>query len=92
MIPGFASAERAWENANPYDDECTCEAEAYTCDECGHTDGKKGLCPESDCDSTAEFMRTMTTEEVAEHFPSQKCPKHGWCTGCASRNCEDCNG
>lgn len=91
MIPGFASAERAWDNANPYDDDCTCEGEAYMCDECGHTDGKKGLCPEPDC-SNGDIMRPMTTEEVSEHFPSQTCPQHGWCTGCASSNCEDCNG
>jgi hypothetical protein len=90
-IPGFASAQRAYENKNPYDDECTCEDEGYyTCDDCGHNDDAEGVCPNDEC--PAFDLRPMTSEEIAEHFPSQACPVHGWCGGCSSRHCEDCNG
>lgn len=81
---GFRSAQAAWENANPYDDECTCEGEGLMCDECGQACD----CTEPECCGFP--MRELTQDEIAEHFPSQKCPQHGWCTGCYSPKCEDC--
>lgn len=87
---GFRSAQAAWENANPYDGECTCEGDGYVCDECGHIQDCGGTCPQVDCSN--DFLRTMTAEEIAEHFPNSNCPTHGFCTGCTRRWCEDCGG
>lgn len=89
---GFRSAQAAYDNATPFDGECNCEAEAFICDECGETSHTSKACPLPATDCAAGVMRAMTTEEVAEHFPSQRCPVHGWCGGCSSRYCEDCNG
>ena len=89
MIPRFASAERAWENANPYDGECDCEGEGFMCDECGSISDTAQPCPELDC-YNIDAMREMTREELAEHFPSRSCPAHGWCSGCLSPRCPDC--
>lgn len=90
-MPGFSSAERAYENRTPYDTECACEESGWwTCDDCGHNDDEAGTCPEQEC--PAVDLRPMTAEEIAEFFPSQSCPLHGWCGGCSSRYCEDCAG
>jgi len=85
---GFRSAQAAYENANPFDGECTCEGDAFICDDCGEASDQSGQCP-SLCPSR---LRPMNMDEIADHFPSQTCPRHGWCTGCTSRQCEDCNG
>jgi hypothetical protein len=88
---GFRSAQAAWENANPYDGECTCEGEGYICDECGEVSDSK-TCPQRPEDCASGVMREMTPEEVAEYTPSANCPQHGYCTGCYRRSCEDCGG
>lgn len=90
-IPGFESAQRAYENATPFDNDCACEESGwYICDDCGHNNDAAGTCPEQECPTMN--LRPMTPEEIAEYYPSQRCPRHGWCGGCSSRNCEDCNG
>lgn len=87
---GFLTAQAAYENATPYDGECACEESGWwTCDDCGHTQDAGGICPEPEHAPPAE-LRTMTREEIAESYPSQRCPEHGWCGGCSSRYCEEC--
>ena len=72
---GFRSAQAAWENANPFDSDCTCEAEGFMCDECGQIDDVKQTCPELDCHNM-DVMRAMTHEEATEYFPADNCPQH----------------
>ena len=89
---GFRSAEAAYENANPFDGDCTCEGEGFVCDDCGHVADTAGPCPDTEENhpDDATELRAITTDEVPEYFTSQKCPRHGWCTGCSSRQCADC--
>lgn len=91
---GFRSAQAAWENANPYDDDCTCEGEGFICDECGHIAGEQTSCPDQAENHPDEYvtLRPLDADEIPEHFPNQGCPRHGWCPGCTRRNCEDCGG
>jgi rubrerythrin len=88
---GFRSAQAAYDNATPYDDECTCtEAEWFICEDCGEENpdaSNPGDCPL--CDG---FTRLMTDEETVENHAKLGCPAHGGCGGCSSRYCEDCNG
>jgi hypothetical protein len=91
-IPGFASAQRQWENMEPdWADECICEPR-YECPDCGSDHYK-----ESDLDTPCTWEhcdgRGVTKIVTVEHgTPVAGCREHGWCTGCSSRNCEDCNG
>lgn len=86
---GFRSAQNAWENASPYDDECPCP-QLYMCPECGET-----LVEGDDCTETAVCvgapLKKIDREDSTEGA-MQNCPSHGWCGGCSSRNCDDCNG
>lgn len=96
IIPGFTRAQAAWENANPYDSDCTCsDDDLYICEGCGEQSDKPAICPEGCTNDTEMFplsMREATAEEKAELNPAQGCPAHGWCAGCTSRHCEDCGG
>lgn len=94
-IPGFASAERAWENMEPaYAADCTCESR-FECEECGDDKftaedvGKQ--CPDSQC-GDPEDGRVARIVEVEHGTIISSCREHGGCTGCYSRWCEDCNG
>jgi hypothetical protein len=90
-IPGFASAQRAYENMEPPDDECTCDEDGWwTCDDCGLNKTDMGTCPDPDC--SGRDLRPLTSEEIAEYYPAPNCPAHGWCGGCSSRYCEECTG
>jgi hypothetical protein len=72
---GFRSAQAAWENANPFDGECTCEGELFMCDECGQIVSARQACPELDCPNI-DFMRAMTPDEITEYAPNVNCPQH----------------
>ena len=75
---GFRSAQAAWENANPFDSECTCAEDVlFVCDECGQISSARQPCPEMDCSNT-DFMRAMTPHEVTEYYPADDCPQHGY--------------
>lgn len=75
MIPGFASAQRAWENKNPHDNECRClEDDLFICPDCGHCDETTEMdCPE--CDGV---IVKASDETRIEEYPSSSCPLHGW--------------
>lgn len=80
-IPGFASAQRAWENMEPsYAPECECPT-ALACAECGADRPDGTPCTEPDCDGAELEPVTLSVAS---------CPEHGWCTGCYDRRCEDC--
>ena len=72
---GFRSAQAAWENANPYDNDCTCiEAEWFICNECGEED------PDAlwvrDCRECDGEVRLMTDDETIDLHPKLNCPRH----------------
>ena len=90
MIPGFASAERAYENATPFDSDCDCPP-LFMCPECDTYATEPGPCCR-DADDVEGFYFEEIDREDCQEFALASCPRHGWCTGCASRNCEDCNG
>lgn len=74
MIPGFASAERAWENANPYDGDCTClEEDLFICPDCGASAFREKECPEC-----LGFIRQVTDDARQEDYPAESCPLHGY--------------
>lgn len=51
---GFRSAQAAWENANPFDSECTCAEDVlFVCDECG----QHGYTDEDAADDAREHDR-----------------------------------
>lgn len=104
-IPGFASAQRAWENMEPKDSGCDCPP-LYKCQRCDGvtTEPYEGnQCDDEACRADA----AGDASEGLDHFPAiveaidredndhdavSSCPQHGFCTGCTSRNCEDCGG
>lgn len=83
---GFRSAQAAWENATPYDGECICPP-LFHCPEC-----EEVLAEGETCDEKCEVPVEEIPREDATVGAEQSCPQHGWCGGCSSRNCEDCNG
>lgn len=92
-IPGFASAQRAWENMEPdYPADCECESR-YECEECGDdkftAEDVGKTCPDIQCGDPAEG-RIAKIVEVPHGTEIASCPAHGWCTGCLNRNCPDC--
>jgi len=91
-IPGFASAQRAWENMEPaYATECICEPR-YECPDCGD-DAYTAADVDTPCKWENCDGRGVTKIVEVEHgTPISGCREHGWCTGCSSRWCEDCNG
>lgn len=98
---GFRSAQSAFENASPYDDECECPQlfQCQRCDEVTSTPGPLGSCPDKACifdaagDEDAPLPQVVPIDrEDSTEGALQSCPRHGWCGGCSSRNCEDCNG
>lgn len=91
---GFRSAQAAYENTNPYDNDCTCEGEGFVCDDCGHIADTPGTCPDTEENhpDDATQLRAIEADEVPDYFPNANCRQHGWCTGCTRRNCEDCGG
>lgn len=92
-MPGFARAQRAWENREPdWADECICEPR-YECPDCGadhFTAADVGTdCPDPECSDGGPVAKIATVEHGT---PVSGCREHGWCGGCTSRNCDDCNG
>lgn len=85
---GFRSAQRAYDNATPFDGECTCE-ELFTCPECGEELAEGAACKERDCEGA---VAEPTDRDGMTPGNDPKCPDHGYCTGCTSRHCEDCGG
>ena len=85
---GFRSAQNAYENASPYDDECQCP-QLYTCTVCEETLVEGDECETPECANAP--LEPIDREDSTEGAV-QNCPRHGWCGGCSSRNCEDCNG
>jgi hypothetical protein len=74
VIPGFASAERAWENKNPFESDCTClEDDLYACPECGDSDSTKGECPNCHVD-----RQEVSDDTRREDYPDFGCPQHGY--------------
>lgn len=74
MIPGFASAERAWENANPFDSDCTClEGDLFICPNCGEDGDREQTC--GVCWST---IRQVSDDARREDYPATNCPQHGY--------------
>lgn len=94
-IPGYASAQRQWENMEPsYAAECECPSR-FECEECGDdkftAEDVGKTCPDPQCGDPAEG-RIAKIVEVPHGLEAQGCPEHGWCPGCTRRNCEDCGG
>lgn len=92
---GFNRAAQAYENEVPGEDLCICEP-VVECPNCGtvyfEEDEQNIFC--SECDSDGEgliFPRPFTREAGDTRLAEQGCPEHGWCGGCSSRKCEDCN-
>jgi hypothetical protein len=72
--PGFRSAQAAWENANPFDGDCTClDDDLFICAECGE-DAKK----EMDCTVCGGFIRQVSGDALIEEYPATDCPVHGY--------------
>lgn len=71
---GFRSAQAAWENANPFDSDCTClEGELYACEECGDSEPSKGEC------LTCGIDREEVSDDTRrEDYPDGSCPQHGY--------------
>lgn len=91
---GFRSAQAAWENANPYDNECTCE-DLYRCPNCEATGLASVICKDCTPDipvlaGVPTFELELVDREDSQEEASQACPQHGWCGGCYSPKCEDC--
>jgi hypothetical protein len=66
----YRRVEAAYENQNPYDDDCTCDTDEHRiCDDCGQFegDGECGVCA----------LRLATWDEVVELRPDRNCPCHG---------------
>ena len=92
---GFRSAQAAWENATPYDSDCDCDP-LFQCTRCEEYADEVGPCKECK-DEDYEPQEgigfcTQVEREDSTHNAKSSCPQHGYCTGCTSRNCEDCGG
>jgi hypothetical protein len=86
-IPGYASAQRAWENMEPaYAEDCTCDSR-FECEECGDD-------AFTAADLGKEHVECVGARivEVEHGLTVASCREHGGCTGCFSKWCEDCNG
>jgi hypothetical protein len=71
---GFRSAQAAWENANPYDSDCTClEDDLFICEECGEDANK-----EMDCTVCEGTIRKVSDDARREDYPRTDCPQHGY--------------
>jgi len=95
-LPGFASAQRAWENMEPaYASDCDCPP-MFLCERCDEYSLEAGACKNcKDEDFDAEDgpgVCVPVDREDSTFEANQNCAQHGWCGGCSSRNCEDCNG
>lgn len=79
---GFASAQRQYENMEPYANECDCE-ELFECGNCEHTALEGGECPK--CIGAADEPIMMEPVERTERHEGQhtdpRCTTHNhWCT------------
>lgn len=77
-------------DAHPHFNEVDCICpDVYECDECSaeYTEPQTA-CTTIDCEGLVEEVERREDHEGAK----SACPEHGWCTGCSSRWCEDCNG
>jgi hypothetical protein len=74
VIPGFASAERAWENANPFDNECDCPP-LFMCPACDKYATEAGPCCEEDGE---QFYFHQIDREDCEEFAAESCNQHGY--------------
>ncbi len=88
-MPGFNRAQYDYDNQeSPSGEGCICD-EVFECDECGSEYAKPvDICTTIACDGMVEQVERNDSHEGAE----QQCEVHGWCGGCSSRYCEDCNG
>lgn len=90
---GFNRAAQAYENEVPGDDPCICEpvVECPNCGECfDREDGP--YCQE--CVAEDEGLILLFPHERVDgesKLSEPGCPLHGYCSGCSSRKCEDCN-
>jgi len=92
---GFRSAQAAYENATPYDSDCDCDPlyVCQRCDEYSETEGPCKECEDKDYDPEAgPGYCARVDREDCDFNAKASCPRHGWCTGCTRRNCEDCGG
>lgn len=92
---GFRSAQAAYEHATPFDTDCDCDP-LYVCQRCGEYAEQEGPCKE--CAHVAYeptedpgYCAQVDREDCTFNATSS-CPRHGFCTGCTSRHCEDCGG
>lgn len=99
-IPGFASAQRQYENMEPAAG-CDCPQlfQCQRCDEVTSEPGPLGQCPDQRCimdaagDEDAPLPQVVPIDREDSQIDALSgCSIHGWCTGCTSRNCEDCGG
>lgn len=93
---GFKSAQRAYENATPFDSDCACDP-LYLCERCEEYSMEEGACSNcKDADYDEEFhglgICKQIDREDNEFGSSSSCRQHGGCGGCHSRWCEDCGG
>jgi hypothetical protein len=78
---GFRSAQSAYENASPYDNECDCQP-LFVCD-CGDFSLSAGTCTECN-EAFAEVDRDESTEGI---LTEASCNLHNH--NCTSRDCCD---
>lgn len=88
-IPGFASAQRAYENMEPANTDCGCPT-LYSCPTCGEYYTEAGVCPVADCkvgnDLEGYTLTPLERDESTEGFETDpKCDLHNhfcserWC-------------
>lgn len=100
-LPGFNRAQAAYEAQEPdYGCECPQLFQCQRCDEVTAEPHEEIQCPDSACreDAAAEidtiYPATVIPIDREDNDTAalQGCKTHGWCGGCSSRYCEDCNG
>jgi hypothetical protein len=98
-IPGFASAQRAYENMEPAAG-CDCPQlfQCQFCDEVTSEPVNGDQCPDKQCqednrENHGKVSLVVPIDREDSQIDAESgCSLHGWCTGCTSRNCEDCGG
>lgn len=92
---GFNRAAQAYENEVPGDDLCICEP-IVQCPNCMEvylvTNDTAAQCLTCLFEDGESFIVEQYTREAGDtRLAEQGCELHGWCSGCSSRKCEDCN-
>lgn len=89
-LPGFNRAQAAYEAMEPPESSCDCPQlfQCLVCDEATTEPHKGTHCDIEECQGEVEPIDREDSTEGA----LKNCPQHGWCGGCSSRWCEDCNG